>query len=93
MKHLRPALLLAGAVAAEAAAFVLLVVVVLVSHLNGSGPAVDDRGWLLLAIAGVVAALPVAVAAIRSNRRALLLGAGVLAVAVAGLGYLLATLL
>ena len=90
MTNLKLALLLAGAVACEAAAFVLLVVVVLLSHLDGTAPAVDGRSAALLVIAGVLAALPLAMGGLRASRRGPVLGAVPLAIGVIGAGYLLA---
>jgi hypothetical protein len=91
--NLRLALLLGAGVACEGAAFVLLTVVVLLSHLDGNAPAVDGRGAVLLVIAGVLAALPLAVVGLRARRRGPMLGALPLAAAVAGLGYALAVFL
>ena len=93
MKHLRLSVLLAGAVASEGAAFVLLVVVVLLSHLNGTGPAVDGRSRVLLGTAAVLAALPLAVAGGVRRRRAYVVGAVITAAVVVGVGYALAALL
>ena len=92
MNHLRLALILAAAAASEGAAFVLLVVVALVSHLGGTGPAVDGRSWVLLALAAALAALPLAVAGGVRRRRTYLLAAGITAAAVVGVGYTLASL-